>query len=66
MKQKLLLMLISTILQMLTPQLLKEFADKVLDFCEEKVLGSKSKLDDRLILPICNNIRTTFDIPDDD
>ena len=40
--------------------------DLVRDFAEEKVLGSKSKIDDALVLPICKMVRTAFDIPDDD
>jgi hypothetical protein len=51
---------------MLNPELLKVFADKVLDFAEDYVLGSKSELDDKIVLPICSMIRITFGIPDDD
>lgn len=48
------------------PDLLRKFADYVLDWVEEYVLGSASKVDDRIVLPICHMIRETFDIPDDD
>lgn len=46
--------------------LLKELADMILDFCENKVLRSASKVDDALVLPICAMIRGGFNIPDDD
>ena len=66
MKGKLLIVLVQLIMKMLTPDLLKVFADRVLDFAEDYVLGSKSKIDDALVLPVCGMIRTTFDIPDND
>lgn len=66
MKAKLITMLISLILQLFTPELLKSFADTVLDWVEDKVLGSASKVDDALVLPLCNMIRSAFDIPDND
>lgn len=48
------------------PDLVMGLADKVLDFCEEKVLGSESQADDAVVLPICKMIRDTFNIPDED
>jgi len=63
---KLLALLIQAFLAMLTPELLKKFADMILDFAEEYVLGTASTVDDAIILPICELIRKTFDIPDDD
>ena len=63
---KLLPMLINVLLSMLTPELMKKFADMVLDFAEDFVLGSKSTVDDAIVLPVCSLIRSTFNIPDDD
>ena len=65
MKNKLLTTLISMTLSMLTPELLKQFADMFLDFIEDYVLGTKSKVDDAVILPMIGMIRQTYDIPDD-
>ena len=64
MKAKLIGSLIGMLLQLLTPELLKEFTDNALDFIEAKVLGSKSKIDDAIILPLCATIREAFNIPD--
>lgn len=64
MKQIILTQLIKVIMSMLTPELMKKFADTVLDFVEEYVEGTKSEVDDKLILPLCSLIRTTFDIKD--
>ncbi len=66
MQSKMIGMLVQVLLSALTPELLKNFADMALDFVEDKVLGSKSKIDDMTVLPICKMIRMTFDIPDND
>lgn len=66
MKAKLISTLIGLLMQMLTPELLKSFVDMVLDFVEDKVAGTKSPVDDMLVLPICKMIRVSFDIPDSD
>ena len=66
MKEILLGQLIKTLVTMLTPELMKTFADMVLDFVEEYVKGTKSKLDDRIVLPLCDVIRRAYDIPDND
>ena len=66
MQAKLVAKLVSLLLMMLTPELLKKFADFVLDFVEDFVAGTKSPVDDLLLLPLCKMIRVTFDIPDND
>ena len=63
---KMLPILIQALLAVLTPELLKKFADQVLDFAETYVLGTASTVDDALVLPLCNLIRTAFNIPDND
>jgi hypothetical protein len=65
-KSKLIGALIQVLLGLLTPELLKTFADMALDFVEEYVAGTKSTIDDKIVLPICEQIRITFDIPDND
>jgi len=64
MKQKLIMMAMQMLMQMLSPELLKSFADKALDFVEEFVLGTASEVDDKLVLPILEMIRSAFDIED--
>jgi hypothetical protein len=58
--------LIKVFLSLLTPDLLKQFVDKLLDFVEDAVLGSASELDDKLVLPLCQMIRDALNIPDED
>ncbi len=65
-KAGLISMLINLVLSMMTPEILKKFADMVLDFVEDTVANSTTKWDDVTILPMCNVIRSTFGIPDDD
>lgn len=66
MKSKLLVWLIEMLMGMFSPKLLKDFADMVLDFVEDAVTKSETDIDDKIVLPLCNMIRTAFDIPDDD
>ena len=65
-KSKLITMLIGLILDMITPDRLKDFADMVLDFAEDSAKNSKNKFDDATILQMCKLIRVAFDIPDND
>ena len=66
MKEKLFSSLIQAMLSLLSPELLKKFADMVLDFAEDFVLGTKSSIDDAIVLPICGAIRAAFGIEDND
>ena len=64
MKVKMLNYFITMIIGMLTPDMMKKFADSMLDFLEDAVSKSDSKMDDKLVLPLCGMIRTVFDIED--
>jgi hypothetical protein len=66
MKNLIISQLVSALLAMLTPELMKKFVDRLLDFIENFVLGTASDLDDKIVLPICEAIRKTFDVPDND
>ena len=65
-KAQLMAALVGMIMKMLSPDLLKQFIDMVLDFVEDKVKGTQSTVDDAIVLPICNMIREAFNVPDDD
>jgi len=62
---KLLPVLLGQMFKMITPELLKELADKVLDAIENAITKSENKIDDAM-LPIIFSIRQAFDIPDND
>jgi len=66
MKTKMLTMLITTLMGMLSPELLKKFADLILDFIEDTVAKSPNKYDDLIILPTCALVRNTFGVSDTD
>jgi len=66
MRKILIISMIQSLAGVLTPELLKQFADKTIDFAEEYVLGTKSSIDDRIVLPMCELIRRAFDITDND
>ena len=66
MKAKIVTTLIGLILKTLTPEMLKSFADMLLDWVEAAVENSENKIDDATILPLCAMIRSAFDIPDND
>lgn len=66
MKQYLITKLIAILISLLTPELLRNFADTVLTWVEEKVKGSASTVDDAAILPLCEVIRVVFGLKDQD
>ena len=66
MQATLLKALVDALMVLFSEKLMKEFADYVLDFVEDRVLGSASTIDDKLVLPICEAIRKAFNIPDND
>lgn len=66
MKAKILQYVISILFQFLTPELIKQFADTVLDFIEDTVAKTGTSIDDEILLPLCKLIRSSFDVPDND
>jgi len=66
MKAQLLQLLITTLMTFFTEDLMKKFADTLLDFVEDFVEGTNSKIDDKLVLPLCARLREAFGVPDDD
>jgi len=70
MKAQILTALIEVFLRVLQSQkaeeVLRSFADMVLDFIENKVAETGTQVDDKLALPLCSLVRKTFDIPDND
>lgn len=65
-KEKLFSTLITLLISTLSPDMLKKMVDMFLDFIEDAVTDSENKWDDIAILPLCNLVRTAFNVPDDD
>jgi len=66
MKEKILMQLISIFVSFVSEDILKMFADGVLDIIEDYAERSESKWDDKILLPMCGKVREVFDIPDND
>jgi hypothetical protein len=70
MKNKLTLLIIKaivpTLIDLLTPEVIKDACDAALDVVENAAQKSKNKVDDATILPACKMIRDALDIPDND
>lgn len=47
-------------------EMMKKFADWVIDFIEDAIEKSETQLDDRFALPAIRAFRVAFDIPDND
>ncbi|VAX24845.1 hypothetical protein MNBD_NITROSPINAE03-2035 [hydrothermal vent metagenome] len=62
---KLLPFIVAQLIKALTPDLMKRFADKILDAVEDAIQKSENKFDDA-ILPLLTLIRSAFNVPDND
>jgi len=58
--------MIELLLMMLSKDVLKKCVDTMLDIVEDATVKTENKVDDALILPLCERIRETFNVPDDD
>lgn len=66
MKKFLINKMVSLLLGALSPEVLRNAVDALLDSIENAVEGSGNKVDDAIVLPLCNLVREAFDVPDDD
>ena len=66
MKEKILMQLVSLFVSFVSEDILKMFADGVLDIIEDYAERSESKWDDKILLPMCGKVREVFGIPDND
>lgn len=66
MQAKLIGMLLTQLLKLLPKSLFDEFVDSFLDKIETRVLGTASKVDDALVLPLLRQVRALIDVPDND
>jgi len=58
------ILLIEKLLSSLSPETLNKVADKALDWVEDVVKRSNNDIDDSLILPLLEIIRSAFNIQD--
>jgi len=65
-KAEIIMLLMRALMTVLKPEYLKRMADFLIDLAEEAVNKSENKVDDMIVLPLCELVRKTFDIPDED
>ena len=58
--------MLQALLAVCNEEMVKGFMDKGLDFLEDKIAASPTQWDDRMVLPIINQVRKVLDIPDND
>ena len=66
MKEKIAALIAGLIVERLTGDMIKRWADMSLDMIEDAIAKSETKLDDKLALPVINAIREGFGIEDND
>ena len=64
MKTSVIVTLIGSIIRLLTPNLIEEYALLTIDFVEEKIMDTEMKIDNMVILPITKLIRKLLEKPD--
>jgi hypothetical protein len=58
--------LMSALIIKLDEATIKKGMDLLLDVIEEAVERSETTMDDTIVLPLCNQLRKAFDVPDND
>lgn len=58
--------LVSALIIKLDEATIKQGFDSLLDIIEDAVAKSETKMDDTIVLPICAQIRTALNVPDND
>ncbi len=52
--------LIAMLVKMFDADLMKEFAEHLIQWVENRVIGTASPLDDAIVLPLCSAVRSAF------
>lgn len=58
--------IVRVINELLTPENLQVYGDKLFDFIEDAVEASETTLDDKVVLPVVKTLRVTLNVPDRD
>ena len=58
--------LVTALVMLLSPEVLKRGLDVLLDLVEEAVSQTENRLDDLVVLRLCAQIRQVCDVPDHD
>ncbi len=60
MQAKAIEILISMLVKMFDPELMKDLAEEIVDWVEARVVGSASSVDDMVVLPLVAAVRAAF------
>ena len=52
--------------QLLSPENIIKYGDKLFDFVEDAVASSETTIDDKMVLPLITALRQALNIPDND
>ena len=52
--------------QLLSPENIIKYGDKLFDFIEDAVASSETTIDDKMVLPLIAALRNALNIPDND
>lgn len=64
MKARMVMTLIQALMTILTPELVEGLAKMVINWARTAVLGSASKVDDAIVLPLLDTIENAFGLDD--
>ena len=64
MKERLFSYFMALVIKTLSEETLRELADRVIDFVEEKVVASEAKWDNAVIFRLCDVVRRAFNVED--
>ena len=59
-------MIQNIVAELLKPENIQTYGDKLFDFVEDAVVNSETTIDDALVLPMVKQLRTVLNIPDND
>ncbi len=62
MNTKIVMMLVSTLMKMLSPELVKEFAESTLTWARKKIEDSETKTDDIILLPLLDTLEKAMSL----
>lgn len=63
-KALMLKLIVDVVIQMATPELIRDFADKAIDFLKKRIRESSNEVDDKF-LPLLESIESTFGLDPD-
>lgn len=64
--QTIIAQIITLLLNLVSKEKFNSLVDKLLDLIEDSVTDSSNKIDDAIVLPLCQKARELLNVPDND